>query len=168
MRAEPGLRGADRPLTELYDTALLDLDGVVYLTEEPVPEAAASLAAARAAGMHLEFVTNNASRSPVAVARLLGEVGVQADPGEVVTSAQAAAALLAEKLAPGSPVLVLGTDALSDELSGLGLRPVRLAEDKPVAVVQGYSPDIGWRQLAEAAVALRSGRCRATVRWWRR
>jgi HAD superfamily hydrolase (TIGR01450 family) len=154
---DPALRGTDAPLTALYDTALLDLDGVVYLSEEPVPEAAAALAAARAAGMHLEFVTNNASRRPAEVARLLAAVGVRAAEDEVVTSAQAAAALLAEQLPPGARVLVLGTDALGEDLSELGLRPVRLADDKPVAVVQGYSPDTGWRQLAEAAIALRSG-----------
>jgi glycerol 3-phosphatase-2 len=91
------------------------------------------------------------------VARLLGEVGVEARPAEVVTSAQASAALLAERLAPGSAVLVVGSAALAEELEEVGLRPVHAAGDEPVAVVQGYSPDTGWAQLAEAAVALRAG-----------
>jgi HAD superfamily hydrolase (TIGR01450 family) len=142
---------------EVYDTALLDLDGVVYLQEEPVREAAEALAAARRAGMRLEFVTNNASRRPDAVARLLDKVGVDARPEEVVTSAQAAAALLAEWLPAGSPVLVVGGDALGEELAEVGLRAVRSAQDGPVAVVQGYSADVGWAQLAEASVALRAG-----------
>jgi HAD superfamily hydrolase (TIGR01450 family) len=145
------------PLAKVYDTALLDLDGVVYLQEHPVPEAAAALAAARAAGMRLEFVTNNASRRPDAVVRLLNEVGVQANPAEVVTSAQAAAALLAERLPAGAAVLVVGAPALGEELAEVGLRPVALAQEAPQAVVQGFSPDIGWPQLAEGAVALRAG-----------
>ncbi len=152
-----GLRGSDRPLTEVYDTALLDLDGVVYLQEEPVPEAAAALAEARAAGMRLEFVTNNASRRPDAVVRLLDKVGVTARPEEVVTSAQAAAALLAERVPAGAAVLVVGSDALAQELSDVGLTPVRSADDNPVAVVQGYTAETGWTHLAEATVALRAG-----------
>ncbi|MDQ1494044.1 MAG: glycerol-phosphatase, partial [Actinomycetota bacterium] len=56
------------PLTALYDVALLDLDGVVYIGPEPIPGAAAALAKARAAGMRLAFVTNNASRDPQTVA----------------------------------------------------------------------------------------------------
>jgi glycerol 3-phosphatase-2 len=151
------LAGSAVPLTEVYDTALLDLDGVVYLQEEPVPEAAAALAAARAAGMRLEFVTNNASRRPDTVVRLLDKVGVQARPEEVVTSAQAAAALLAERLPAGAAVLVVGADALAEELVDVGLRPVRSADDGPSAVVQGYTAETGWTHLAEATVALRAG-----------
>lgn len=153
----PDLRGSPRPLAEEYDTALLDLDGVVYLQEEPVPGAAEALAAARTAGMRLEFVTNNASRRPDAVARLLDKVGVEARPEEVVTSAQAAAALLAEQLPAGSTVLVVGADALAEEIAEVGLRPVRSADDAPRAVVQGFAPEVGWAQLAEATVAIRAG-----------
>jgi HAD superfamily hydrolase (TIGR01450 family) len=157
--ARPDLlpRGSAQPLVRLYDTALLDLDGVVYLQEQPVPEAAAALAAARQAGMRLEFVTNNASRRPTAVASLLGTLGVVADPGEIVTSAQASAALLAERLPAGAAVLVVGSVALGEELADVGLRPVRSADDAPRAVVQGYSADTGWAQLAEGAIALRAG-----------
>ncbi|MEO7285570.1 MAG: HAD family hydrolase, partial [Jatrophihabitantaceae bacterium] len=74
--------GSSQPLAELYDVALLDLDGVVYLAEEPVPGAPAALAQARSAGLRLAFVTNNASRTPDQVARLLVRVGVPADPAE--------------------------------------------------------------------------------------
>jgi glycerol-1-phosphatase len=154
----PGvLRGSTEPLTAVYDTALLDLDGVVYLQEEPVPEAAVALAVARAAGMRLEFVTNNASRRPEAVARLLDKVGVQARPEEVVTSAQAAAALLAERLPAGAAVLIVGADALAEEIRDVGLRPVRSADDQPSAVVQGYTAETGWTHLAEATIAVRAG-----------
>jgi len=155
--AVSGLLGSSVPLVEAYDVALLDLDGVVYLQEEPVPEAATALEAARATGMRLEFVTNNASRRAEAVVALLAKVGVAARPEEVVTSAQASAALLAERLPAGSAVLVVGSDALGEELVDVGLRPVRAAEERPAAVIQGYAPDVGWPQLAEASVALRAG-----------
>ena len=70
--------GSQQPLATRYDVALLDLDGVVYLGEQPVVGAASALASARKTGMRLAFVTNNASRTPDQVVRLLDQVGVPA------------------------------------------------------------------------------------------
>jgi HAD superfamily hydrolase (TIGR01450 family) len=151
------LTGSAEPLTARYDVALLDLDGVVYLQESPVPNAADALAEARKRGMKLEFVTNNASRRPADVVALLGKVGVPADLDAVVTSAQAAASSLADRLEAGAEVLVVGTDALMADVAEVGLTPVREAGDKTAAVVQGYGKDVGWAALAEAAVALGHG-----------
>jgi glycerol 3-phosphatase-2 len=153
----PVLAASPGPLCRAYDVALLDLDGVVYLQEQPVPGASEALAAARAAGMRLEFVTNNASRGAQEVAALLTTVGVPAGPGEVVTSAQAAGALLAERLPPGAAVLVVGAAALADVIRDAGLTPVTSADAHPAAVVQGYGPNVGWSELAEAALAVRAG-----------
>ncbi len=149
--------GSEQPLARRYDVALLDLDGVVYLGEQPVTGAPQALAAAREAGMRLAFVTNNASRTPDQVAELLHRVGVPADPGEVVTSAQAAAHYLADRLPPGAPVLVLGTTGLIDALIERGLKPVFSAEEDPAAVVQGFFPGLDWAALAEGAVAIGRG-----------
>ena len=149
------------PLVERYDAALLDLDGVLYLGDEPVPHAAESVAAARAAGMRLAYVTNNASRAPATVAARLTGLGMPAEPHEVVTSGQAAARTLATELAPGATVLVVGTEALADEVAARGLTPVRTVaeagERGPAAVVQGLAPGTSWQDLAEAAVALHRG-----------
>src|SRR3954449_3322252 len=100
------LRGSDRPLTDLYDVALLDLDGVVYVGPDAVPGVPGALSAARRAGMRLAFVTNNAARPPDVVARHLTDLGVSAEPHEVVTSSQAAARYLADPLprAAGSSI----------------------------------------------------------------
>ena len=151
------LRGCAEPLAARYDVALLDLDGVVYVGADEVPGAAEDLARARSQGMRLAFVTNNAARPPTAVADHLTRLGIAADPGEVITSAQAAAHYLADRLAPASRVLVLGTTGLYEALGERGLIPVSSADDEPRAVVQGYSPDIDWRMLAEGAVAIRRG-----------
>jgi HAD superfamily hydrolase (TIGR01450 family) len=162
MTDEPSTRPAvlapsAEPLCRMYDVALLDLDGVVYLQEQAVPGALPALAAARRAGMRLEFVTNNASRRAPEVAALLTSLGVPAEAHEVVTSAQAAAALLADRLPAGAVVLVVGAEALAAEISEVGLTPVATADERPVAVVQGFGPDVGWRLLAEAALAVRAG-----------
>lgn len=151
------LRSTVDPLVRTYDVALLDLDGVVYVGPQAVAGVPESLAAVRAAGMRLAFVTNNAARTPAVVAEHLTALGVPADPVDVITSAQAAAHYLEDRLGTGSRVLVIGTTGLQEALRERGLVPVDSADDDPAAVVQGYSPDLDWRQLAEGAVAIRRG-----------
>lgn len=155
--ASAGPRGSARPLSEAYDVALLDLDGVVYLGGTGIPGAPQALAEARHHGMRLAFVTNNASRSPAAIAQQLNQLGVDASPADLVTSAQAAARLIADRLPGGSAVLVAGGIGLRLALREHGLRPVSTAAERPAAVVQGYAPDISYSLLAEAAVAIRGG-----------
>ena len=153
-----GFGSSEVPLAALHDVALLDLDGVVYVGAHAVPHAAASLAAAeRLSGMRSGFVTNNASRPPAVVAEHLVELGVPAAPEDVVTSAQAGARVLAERLAPGARVLAVGGPGVGWALSERGLVPVRSVDEDPVAVVQGYGPDVGWRELAEASLAIERG-----------
>lgn len=151
------LAGSDGPLHAAFDLALLDLDGVIYVGPSAVPGAAEALQAVRAAGMHVRFVTNNASRTPEVVADQLTRLEVPASPGEVVTSSQVAAGMLARRLPPGSPVLVIGGIGLRHALTAEGLVPVDSVEAGPVAVVQGFAPELGWRQLAEASRAVRDG-----------
>ena len=141
-------------LAQQYDCLLLDLDGTVFRGHELTEGAADSLD--KAPGRKL-FVTNNASRSADEVADHLRDIGLKATAEDVVTSAQSAAHVLAGQLAPESRVLVVGTDSLADEIAAVGLRPVRLFEDKPHAVVQGHSTETGWINLAEAALAIRDG-----------
>ncbi len=152
-----GPRSSAEPLDSAYDVALLDLDGVVYLGGTPISGAAEALRKAGAAGMRLAYVTNNAFRTPAAIAALLTSFGVPATREDVVTSAQAAARLLAERLPAGAPVLVIGGSGLRMALRERGLRPVSTAIDKPQAVVQGYAPDVSYSLLAEGSLAVAAG-----------
>ena len=153
----PLLDGTDLPLATRHDTALLDLDGVLYVGPDAVPGAPEAVAAARALGMRAAFVTNNAARTPATVAAHLSELGIPATPEQVVTSAQAVATLVAAAVPAGSAVLVVGGEGLDDALVERGLRPVRSAGDGPAAVVQGFSPDVGWGLLAEGTYAVGAG-----------
>jgi HAD superfamily hydrolase (TIGR01450 family) len=107
--------------------------------------------------MRLAYVTNNAFRTPAAIAALLTSLGVAAAAEDIVTSAQAAARLLAERLPAGAPVLVIGGSGLRMAVRERGLRPVSTAADEPRAVVQGYSPDISYSLLAEGGLAVAAG-----------
>ncbi|KAF4407360.1 MULTISPECIES: HAD hydrolase-like protein [Streptomyces] len=155
IRTRPA--GSGRPLHETYDTALLDLDGVVYAGGEAVGHAVASLEAARNAGVRLAYVTNNASRTPQEVAAHLTRLGVPAGPADVITSAQAVARLIAERLPAGARVLTVGGEGLRVALRERGLVPVDSLDDAPAAVVQGYDAGLGWEQLAEASYGVARG-----------
>jgi len=153
----PAPRGSTEPLDTAYDVALLDLDGTVYLGGAAIPGAAETLRKAASAGMRLAYVTNNAFRTPAAIAELLTSFGIPAAPQDVVTSAQAAARMLAERLPAGAPVLVVGGSGLRMAVRERGLRPVSTAADRPEAVVEGYSPDVSYSILAEGGLAVAAG-----------
>jgi glycerol 3-phosphatase-2 len=150
---------SDRPLSEVYDLAMLDLDGVVYIGPDAVPGAPERVDRARAAGMRVAFITNNARRPPAEVAAHLRELGVTARPDDVVTSAQAAARVLADRLGTGARVVLLGADGLAQAVEAAGLEPVGVTDDAE-ALVTGYGPDVRWSDIMRAAVRVRDGL------WW--
>lgn len=155
--SDAGLRASQEPLASVYDTALLDLDGVVYIGGTAIDGAPEALRKAQADGMRLAYVTNNAFRTPAAVAALLSSLGAPAEPADIVTSAQAAARMLAERLPTGAPVLVIGGTGLRLAVRERGLRPVSTAAEKPVAVVQGYWPGLSYSALLEGGMAVAAG-----------
>jgi ribonucleotide monophosphatase NagD (HAD superfamily) len=91
------------------------------------------------------------------VASHLVELGIPAVPEEVVTSSQAAASVIRERLGEGATVLVTGSPALRGIVEAAGLRPVDTADDRPDAVVQGFWADLRYTDLAEATIAVRAG-----------
>ena len=151
------LGATPRPLVEEYDLAMFDLDGVVYIEGSAVEGAPEHLARVRAAGVHLAFITNNASRPPAAVVERLAAMGISAVPGDVVTSAQAAAHVLVERFGEGAPVATLGARGLVEALQEAGLAACGVTDEAAVALVTGYGPDVPWRDVMRAAVRIRDG-----------
>lgn len=145
------------------DLVLADLDGVVYKGPDAIPHAVESLNRA-AETVRVGYITNNASRTDASVAGHLNELGLHVAPSDVVTSPQAAVRLLAEHVPAGSTILVVGGDGLVDEVTKAGFGVTRSAEEDPAAVIQGFAPEVGWRELAEAAFALQ-GRTEAERPW---
>ncbi len=130
---------------------ILDLDGVVWLSEEPIPGSTEAIASLREAGHRVMFLTNNAGpRVSELVAKLEG-MGVPATPDEVVTSAQAAASLLE----PGSTALVCAGDGVREALAARGVRAVR--EGDADAVVVGFHRDFDYDRLTAAFLAVHHG-----------
>ena len=151
-------KSASPILAKAYDTALLDLDGVVYIGDDAVPGVIGALNQAHDDfGMTLTCVTNNASRSPQRVAQHLQELGLKVSAVDVVTSAQAGAAELAKLIPQGSNVFVLGSKDLAREVELVGLNPSHDESITYDALIQGYWPDMPWRMLGFAASVLQTG-----------
>jgi glycerol-1-phosphatase len=148
---------SEQPLITAYDAALFDLDGVIYLGPDAVPGAAEGVAGLRALGTKVGFVTNNAARTPASVAEHLRDLGIAAQTSDVVTSAQAGAHLLRQRFGTGAKVLVVGGGGIWAALAEAELTGVRSAEDDPVAIIQGWSIDLTWEQINEAAIAIHRG-----------
>jgi glycerol 3-phosphatase-2 len=144
------------PIVEAHDLVMFDLDGVVYVGSEAVDGVPGRVERIRESGRHVAFVTNNASRTPAQVAEKLVGVGVAASPGDVVTSAQAAARVLLEAHGAGAKILMLGGEGLRVALLDAGLEPVT-APEGVVALASGYGPDVRWRDIMRAATLVKDG-----------
>lgn len=140
------------PLTGV-DLLLFDLDGVVYAGPDPIPFAVESINVA-ARSIRVGYLTNNASRTASSVADQLSGFGLHAVSDDVVTSPQAAIKLLADLVPAGSVILVIGGEGLTSVVRDAGFTVTESAEDDPAAVIQGFAPEVGWKQLAEASFAL--------------
>lgn len=141
-------------LIDAYDALLLDLDGTVWAGGTALPHAVEAI---NAAGVPAMYVTNNASRSASDVAAMLRAIGLHAGDTSVLTSAMAALGLAETHLDAGDRVLVLGAPSFKSLVADTGFEVVSSADEEPKVVLQGHSPETGWRELSEAALAIRAG-----------
>ena len=141
-------------LVDRYDAIVCDLDGVVYRGDPAVPYAVEALSAA---GIPIQYATNNASRPPSAVGEHLRRLGLSLEDSSVATSSQAAAWLLTKHVAAGASVLAIGGVGVAEALRERGYVPVTSVSDEPAAVVQGYGGDVTADDLAQAAYAVQRG-----------
>ncbi|WP_313357241.1 HAD-IIA family hydrolase [Microbacterium sp.] len=158
-RAKP----AATPLTG-RDAILADLDGVVYAGPLALPHAVDSLNQA-AQSMRLGYITNNAARTDASVAEHLTSLGLTVAADDVVTSPQAAMRLLATMVPAPATILIVGGEGLVVEAEKAGYTVTRSADESPAAVVQGFSPDVAWTDLAEAAFALKVPEDEGGIPW---
>lgn len=155
-------------IVDLYDGLLCDLDGVVYAGQGALQDAVESLNRAMAQGLRVGFVTNNASRRTEAVADHLRGLGLQVGPAHVFGSAAAAARLARDNAAGWEGLnaphagrltaMVVGSDALREQVTGAGFTVMAVSEDaNPDYVIQGFDPGLAWADLAAAAYAIQRG-----------
>ncbi len=154
------LAGVHRVVAKVFDqfeTLLLDLDGVIYEGKNVIEDAVESITALREMGIKTGYVTNNSSRKPETIADQLRGFGLELSASEVISSAQAGVELLATMIPAGSKVLVVGGEGLRAEVVAAGFELVASSDQSPAAVIQGFSPDVGWNDLAEASYSIQRG-----------
>ncbi|MGI9033589.1 MAG: HAD-IIA family hydrolase [Acidimicrobiales bacterium] len=130
---------------------ILDLDGVIWLTDDVIPGAPEAVAKVRGTGHRVLFVTNNSSRPLGDIIGKLQGMGIEAEADEVVSSAQAAASLLE----PGSRALVCAGVGVEEALDDRGVEWVR--EGSADAVVVGWHREFDYDRLTTAFCAVRDG-----------
>lgn len=140
-----------------FETLLLDLDGVIYEGNKAIVDSIESIGELKSKGVQVGYVTNNASRTSDAIAAQLQAFGLELKAEDVITSAQAGALLLKEIIPAGAKVLVVGGEGLRSNVSLAGFEVVDSSKDSPAAVIQGFDPTVGWKQLAEASYAIQNG-----------
>ncbi|UUY02437.1 HAD-IIA family hydrolase [Svornostia abyssi] len=148
------------PAVAPYDHVLLDLDGCVWVGDEPTPRAAEALSALRAAGRGIAFVTNDGRHSGEDFVRKLWRLGMQASAEEVVTVGGALQFLLAERHgAQRAPAVVIGSESIHRHVEASGMRIVNgtdFVSRAAVAVVSGHER-FDFAELRDATTAVLRG-----------
>ena len=142
-------------MAETPPAVVLDCDGVLWLGDEPLPGAAEAVARFRAAGLAVGFMTNNSSLPVSGYVEKLGRFGIEAEASEVLTSALAAADLLAADLEPGSKVLACSGPGVVEALEARGFAVVDAGPAD--AVVVGWHRTFDFDRLDRASAAIRAG-----------
>ena len=151
MLSEPYPARRRRWETAAVATWALDLDGVLWRGEMPIPGAAEAVARLRTRVERVVFLTNNAGPTIAEHLAKLERMGVVTDPEDLLTSAQAAATMLP----PGSTALACAGPGVREALAARG---VRIVEAGPAdAVVVGWHREFDFPRLASAADAVRAG-----------
>ena len=146
---------------------VIDLDGVMWVGERPLPKAAEGANRLASAGCSVVFVTNMSRLTVAEQQERLARCGVR-PPAVVVTSAVAAASLLA----PGDRVMVCGGEGIADAVESVGAVVACYATDRPGAgdggggdpvggavdaVVVGMDPRFDYAACGRAMRAVRTG-----------
>lgn len=145
------------PAISDHDGFAIDLDGVVWLSREPIPGSPEALSLIVESGRPVVFVTNDPRSTREELAGRLLELGVSTAREDVLTSASAAAEAIAAHH-PGASALAVGTESLVRELAEQGLEAVPLVDGaRADAVVIGGGGRFDYDVLRIASEAAREG-----------
>jgi HAD superfamily hydrolase (TIGR01458 family) len=133
---------------------LLDIDGVLTVSWEPLPGAVDAVRAVREAGLPVVLLTNTTSRTRAGTARVLADAGFSVGPDEILTATAATAAHLREHH-PDARCLLLNSGDVTDDLDGVHLVPSHA--DPEVVVLGGAGPEFGYEALNDVFGHLQRG-----------
>ncbi|MGD8245263.1 MAG: HAD-IIA family hydrolase [Anaerolineae bacterium] len=133
---------------------IIDMDGVLWRGDEPMPGLAAFFAFLRQNDIAFTLATNNSSRTPEQYTAKLARFGVQMGVETVLTSALVCAAYLGEVAPSGSQVYVVGEEGVQRALEGQGFT---LGEEGAETVVVGWDRNLTWQKLVTASLLIHDG-----------
>jgi HAD superfamily hydrolase (TIGR01458 family) len=135
---------------------LIDIDGVLTVSWQPLPGAVAALERLRAAALPLALVTNTTSRPRASIAAALGAAGFPVTAADILTAPAVAAGYLRERY-PGARCLLLNSGQIAEDLAGVTL----IGDDDPgpadVVLVGGAGEEFSYRALNRAFGHLHGG-----------
>jgi HAD superfamily hydrolase (TIGR01450 family) len=146
------------PLAGRYDQFILDLDGCVWIGDEPTPGALEALQALREAGKGVVYATNDPRGATEDYVARLWKIGAQASLRDVVTVGGAVQHLLADTRG-GRTAFVVGTAALRRHVADAGCRVMNGTDlaSRAELVVVGGTEDLVYDDLRNATLAVRRG-----------
>jgi len=140
-----------------FDLLLADLDGVIYEGSKAITNAIDSVNSLTECGVQVGYVTNNSSRKSQTIADQLNGFGLNAKADDIISSGQTAVELLQTKVPAGSKIYVVGGEGLRSRVEAAGFEIVSSSDENPAAVVQGFAPEVSWKELAEASYSIQKG-----------
>src|SRR5258706_3044416 len=137
---------------------ILDMDGVVRKADEPIGNLPEIFTRIRTRELKFVFATNNGTKTPEEYQQKLADLGVDIDPGQIVTSALGIAFMLAQKYPRGTKIFVIGENGMRLALEEKGFRLLSI-ENAPEAqaVVMGIDRSINFEKVVEATLLVRNG-----------
>lgn len=134
------------------------MDGVLWRSDMPLGDLPAIFSRIRERGLKFVFATNNGTRTSEQYCAKLSGFGVQVEPWQVITSAQAVAHILNRQLAPGAKIFMIGGDGVRKALEENGYE-ILSVENAPGAdaVVMGFDQEITFQKMNEATYLVRRG-----------
>lgn len=154
LRAQYGAPPPARSLLASIRHLIVDMDGVLWRGDQPMPGLTDFFAALRTLGVRFVLATNNASKRPDEYQAKLARFGVEVPLEAILTSAQATADYLSALAPPGTPVYAIGGSGVRAALEEKGFV---LTEEDARYVVVGWDPDLHWKKMAQAALLIQRG-----------
>lgn len=137
---------------------ILDMDGVIWRADAPIGDLPAIFNRIRERGLKFLFATNNGTRTSEQYVARLGNLGLQVEPWQVITSAQALSHTLSRKFPRGTKIFMIGGDGVRKALDENGYE-ILSVENAPMAeaFVMGIDPDITFQKMSEATYLVKRG-----------
>ncbi|HUG33701.1 MAG TPA: hypothetical protein VMJ90_02940, partial [Anaerolineales bacterium] len=137
---------------------ILDMDGVIWKSDTPIGDLPEIFKRIESRGLKYIFATNNGTKTPEQYMDVLGRLGVQVSPDQVVTSALGVAHMLAQKFPPGTKAFMIGEDGIHRALEQKGFEILSMEKAQEAEFfVMGIDREINFDKMREATLLVRGG-----------